>query len=111
MIRPGANCAAGVVAMTADRFQQAPPLKPPSDSLLPPVDLRALPLSAIAKCKVERSLYMAVLGSASTGLSNTVTTSSVDPAGLDSLGSSAASGRPDVLCNPNLNQPNQYQTS
>ena len=35
----------------------------------------------------------------------TVTTSSVDPAGLGLLGSSAASSRPDMLCDPNANAP------
>ena len=35
----------------------------------------------------------------------TVTTSSVDPAGLGVLGSSAVSPRPDMLCDPNANAP------
>jgi len=35
----------------------------------------------------------------------TVTTSSVDPAGLGFLGSSAASSRPDMLCDPNASAP------
>jgi len=43
-----------------------------------------------------------------TGLPLTVTTSSVDPAGLGNLGSSAASGRPDEVCNANSNAPHQY---
>ncbi len=46
--------------------------------------------------------------SASTGLPARVTTSSVDPAGLGLLGSSAASARPDLVCNPNTNAPHQY---
>jgi hypothetical protein len=38
----------------------------------------------------------------------TVTTSGVDPAGLGNIGnSSAASGRPDMVCNPNDNAPHQ----
>jgi hypothetical protein len=35
----------------------------------------------------------------------TVTTSSVDPAGLGLLGNSASSSRPDMLCDPNANAP------
>ena len=35
----------------------------------------------------------------------TVTTSSVDPAGLGLLGNSAASSRPDMVCNPMANAP------
>jgi hypothetical protein len=35
----------------------------------------------------------------------TVTTSSVDPAGLGLLGNSAASSRPDMTCDPNANAP------
>jgi hypothetical protein len=46
--------------------------------------------------------------SASSGLPSTVTTSSVDPAGLGLLGSSAASARPDMVCDPNANAPHQY---
>jgi hypothetical protein len=46
--------------------------------------------------------------SASSGLPSTVTTSSVDPAGLGLLGSSAASARPDMTCDPNANAPHQY---
>lgn len=40
-----------------------------------------------------------------TGSPFTVTTSGVDPAGLGLLGSSAASSRPDAICNPNENAP------
>jgi hypothetical protein len=35
----------------------------------------------------------------------TVTTSSVDPAGLGLLGNSASSSRPDMICDPNANAP------
>jgi hypothetical protein len=44
-----------------------------------------------------------------TGLPSTVTTSSVDPAGLGILGASPVSSRPDMVCNPNANAPHQYQ--
>jgi hypothetical protein len=40
-----------------------------------------------------------------TGSPFTVTTSSVDPAGLGLLGNSAASSRPDMVCNPMANAP------
>ncbi len=40
-----------------------------------------------------------------TGSPFTVTTSSVDPAGLGLLGNSASSSRPDMLCDPNSNAP------
>ena len=40
-----------------------------------------------------------------TGLPFTVTTSNVDPAGLGILGSSAASARPDMVCDPNVGAP------
>jgi hypothetical protein len=44
-----------------------------------------------------------------TGVPLTVTTSGVDPAGLGNLGSSAASGRPDMVCsNPNSGAPHLY---
>jgi hypothetical protein len=43
-----------------------------------------------------------------TGLPYTVTTSSVDPAGLGLLGTSAASSRPDMVCDPNANAPHQF---
>jgi len=43
-----------------------------------------------------------------TGAPFTVTTSSVDPAGLGLLGSSASSSRPDEVCNPQANAPHQY---
>jgi hypothetical protein len=46
-----------------------------------------------------------------TGVPLTVTTSSVDPAGLGNLGNSAASGRPDMVCDPRANQPQQYAGS
>jgi len=47
--------------------------------------------------------------SAYTGVPLTVTTSGVDPAGLGNLGSSAASGRPDMVCgNPQSGAPHQY---
>ena len=42
-----------------------------------------------------------------TGSPTTVTTSSVDPAGLGLLGASAASSRPDMICDPNANAPHQ----
>ena len=42
-----------------------------------------------------------------TGSPFTVTTSSVDPAGLGLLGNSASSSRPDMLCDPNQNAPHQ----
>jgi hypothetical protein len=45
---------------------------------------------------------------ASTGLPSTVTTSNVDPAGLGLLGSSAASSRPDMVCDPNANAPHVF---
>jgi hypothetical protein len=38
-----------------------------------------------------------------TGLAYTVTTSSSDPAAVGLIGSSASSGRPDLLCNPYVN--------
>lgn len=43
-----------------------------------------------------------------TGVPTTVTTSSVDPAGLGFLGASPVSGRPDQICNPNSNAAHQY---
>jgi len=43
-----------------------------------------------------------------TGTPFTVTTSSVDPGGLGILGASGSSARPDLVCNPNANQPAQY---
>jgi hypothetical protein len=47
--------------------------------------------------------------SAYTGQAFTVTTSSVDPAGLGNVGNnSAASARPDMVCDPRANQPEQY---
>lgn len=46
--------------------------------------------------------------SAYTGQPFTVTTSGVDPAGLGLLGSSAASSRPDMVCNPQTNAPHTY---
>ncbi len=45
------------------------------------------------------------LASFYTGSAFTVTTSSVDPAGLGLLGNSASSSRPDMLCDPNANAP------
>ena len=42
------------------------------------------------------------------GAPSTVTTSSVDPAGLGILGSSSASSRPDMICDPRANQPAKY---
>ena len=38
----------------------------------------------------------------------TVTTSSLDPAGLGLLGSSSASSRPDMICDPNANAPHAF---
>ncbi len=46
-----------------------------------------------------------------TGIPSTVTTSSVDPAGLGVLGASPVSSRPDEICNPNTNAPHQYAGS
>ena len=46
-----------------------------------------------------------------TGTPSTVTTASVDPAGLGNLGSSSASGRPDMICDPRANQPGKYAGS
>src|SRR5205085_9516415 len=44
-----------------------------------------------------------------TGAALTVTTSSVDPAGLGFLsGGSQASSRPDMTCSPNASAPQQY---
>ncbi len=43
-----------------------------------------------------------------TGQPLTVTTSSVDPAGLGILTTGPASVRPDQICNPNANAPHQY---
>ena len=43
-----------------------------------------------------------------TGLPLTVTTSSLDPAGLGLLGSSSASSRPDMICDPNANAPKAF---
>jgi hypothetical protein len=48
------------------------------------------------------------IGSFYTGAPFTVTTSSVDPAGLGLLGSSAASSRPDMVCDPNANAAHAY---
>ena len=41
----------------------------------------------------------------------TVTTSSVDPAGLGLIGNSASSSRPDMVCDPRANQPKQFTNS
>jgi hypothetical protein len=41
------------------------------------------------------------IAAAYTGVPSTVTTSSVDPAGVGFLGASPVSGRPDQVCNPN----------
>jgi hypothetical protein len=46
-----------------------------------------------------------------TGTPGTITTSSVDPAGLGLLGASASSSRPDMICDPRANQPAQYAGS
>jgi hypothetical protein len=48
------------------------------------------------------------LASFYTGAPFTVTTSSLDPAGLGLLGSSSASSRPDMVCDPNANAPHAY---
>src|SRR5260370_4028468 len=42
------------------------------------------------------------------GAAFTVTTSSLDPAGLGLLGSSSASSRPDMICDPNANAPKSF---
>jgi Carboxypeptidase regulatory-like domain len=49
--------------------------------------------------------------SAYSGTPFTVTTSSVDPAGLGLIGNSASSSRPDMVCDPRANQPGQFTTS
>ncbi len=46
-----------------------------------------------------------------TGVPLTVTTSGVDPAGLGILGSSSASARPDMTCNPQAGAPQQYASA
>ena len=52
---------------------------------------------------------LAGIMSAYTGQAFTVTTSSVDPAGLGNVGNnSAASARPDMVCDPRADQPEQY---
>jgi Carboxypeptidase regulatory-like domain/TonB-dependent Receptor Plug Domain len=51
------------------------------------------------------------IGSFYTGAPFTVTTSSVDPAGLGLLGTSAASSRPDMICDPNSNASHGYAGS
>jgi hypothetical protein len=48
------------------------------------------------------------LASFYTGAPFTVTTSNLDPGGLGILGSSAASSRPDMLCDPNANAPKAF---
>ena len=48
------------------------------------------------------------LASFYTGAPFTVTTSSLDPAGLGLLGSSSASSRPDMICDPNANAPKAF---
>ncbi len=48
------------------------------------------------------------IGSFYTGAAFTVTTSNADPAGLGLLGSSSASSRPDMVCDPNANAPHAY---
>jgi len=49
--------------------------------------------------------------SAYSGTPFTVTTSSVDPAGLGLLGNSASSSRPDMVCDPRANQPERFTTT
>jgi hypothetical protein len=46
-----------------------------------------------------------------TGQPVTITTSSVDPAGLGLLGNTSISNRPDQVCNANINGPHQYAGS
>lgn len=46
-----------------------------------------------------------------TGVPVTVTTSSVDPAGLGLLGSSSASSRPDMTCDPQQSAPHLYASA
>jgi len=48
------------------------------------------------------------LASFYTGAAFTVTTSSLDPGGLGLLGSSGASSRPDMICDPNANAPHAF---
>ena len=48
------------------------------------------------------------LASFYTGAPFTVTTSNLDPGGLGILGSSSASSRPDMICDPNANAPHAY---
>jgi hypothetical protein len=49
--------------------------------------------------------------SAYSGTPFTVTTSSVDPAGLGLLGNSASSSRPDMVCDPRASQPKRFTTT
>jgi len=54
---------------------------------------------------VAKGWQISGISTFATGLPFTVTTSNVDPAGLGILGSSAASSRPDMTCDPNANAP------
>jgi hypothetical protein len=54
---------------------------------------------------VAKGWQLSGIASFATGLPSTVSTSSVDPAGLGLLGSSASSSRPDQVCDPNANAP------
>jgi hypothetical protein len=54
---------------------------------------------------VAKGWQISGISSFATGLPFTVTTSNVDPAGLGILGSSAASSRPDMTCDPNATAP------
>jgi len=51
---------------------------------------------------------LSMIGTFYTGSPFTVTTSNADPAGLGLLGASSASSRPDTVCNPNVNAPQQW---
>ena len=53
---------------------------------------------------------VAGIPSAYSGTPFTVTTSSVDPAGLGLIGNSASSSRPDMVCDPRASQPKQFTT-
>ena len=57
---------------------------------------------------VLKGWQFAGIGSVYSGQAFTVTTSNVDPAGSGLLGSSAASSRPDMICDPQADAPHQF---
>jgi hypothetical protein len=61
--------------------------------------------------QVAKGWQLSGILSTYTGSASTVTTSGVDPAGLGLLGSSSASARPDMTCDPRANQPGKYAGS